>query len=366
MILPFLMAAAMIAPNDFAFDAYHQVAKGDGNLILSPFSISTALSMLLVGARGRTATEIAATLHQHGDHAAVAALPAELSIANGLWVQRGLTIEAAFEKTLQTRYQAPPTSLDFAADPEQARAAINAWTAQHTKDKIQDLFGPGSIKPDTRLVLTSAIYFYGKWQSAFKPADTHAEAFQLAAGGTVQTNFMHQKAEFQYAETAAAQILEMKYAGTPIAFDILLPKTNDGLPALERAIDSKLLTAWLGTLAPQTVEVTVPKFRAESSFSLRDALSRLGMADAFSRKADFSGIDGRHDLYVSEVVHKAFVDVSEEGTEAAAATGIGIRALAMRPHRDIVFRADHPFLFFIRDTASGAILFEGRLTQPKS
>jgi serpin B len=385
--IPFLLAGALLAANDvtpgmnrFAAAAYRQLAPRNGNLILSPFSISTALSMLMDGARGQTAAGIAATLQQlhpgPGYHAAVAALAAELTkqanlgsnqlaIANGLWVQQGFPLESEFEKTIRTVYQAPLTSLDFQAHTEQARQEINSWTAQHTKDRIQDLFAPGSIEAATRLVLTSAIYFYGKWNSPFDPKSTRAEPFQLGGGRTVEAQFMHQKADFLYGETPEAQILEMKYQGTPIVFDILLPKTNDGLGALEQSIKPAELSAWLGALTSRKVETAIPKFRAESAFSLGDMLSSMGMADAFHKTADFSGIDGRRDLSVGEVVHKAFVEVSEEGTEAAAATGIAVHALAMRRQEQTIFRADHPFVFFIRDTISGVILFEGRLVQPK-
>jgi len=366
--------------NRFAAAAYRQLAQKDGNLILSPFSISTALSMLLDGARGQTAAGIAATLSQlqpgPAYHAAVASLAAELAkqanlggnqlaIANGLWVQQGFPLESEFEQTVRKLYQAPLTPLDFQANAEKARHEINAWTAQHTNDKIPELFAPGSIEAATRMVLTSAIYFYGKWSAPFDPKNTRAEPFQLGGARTVDAMFMHQKTDFLYGETPSAQILEMKYQGTPLAFDILLPKANEGLAEVERSIKPDVLSAWFGALTSRKVETSIPKFRAESSFSLRDMLSRMGMADAFSRTADFSGIDGRRDLCVGGVVHKAFVDVSEEGTEAAAATGITVRPMAMRRLDQTVFRADHPFAFFIRDTASGVILFEGRLMQPK-
>lgn len=385
--IPLLFAGALLAASDvtpgmnrFAAAAYRQLSQNNDNLILSPFSISTALSMLLDGARGQTAAGIAATLGQPhpgpGYHAAVAALAAaitkqanlggnQLAIANGLWVQQGFPLEPAFEQTIRTLYQAPLTQLDFRAHADQACQEINSWTAQHTKDKIPELFAPGSIDAATRLVLTSAIYFYGKWRTPFDRANTRAEPFQIGGGRTVEAKFIHQKADFLYGETPSAQILEMKYQGTPVAFDILLPKTNDGLAELERTLKPELLSAWFGALRSRKVETAIPKFRAESSFSLRDMLARMGMADAFNRTADFSGIDGRRDLFAGEVVHKAFVDVSEEGTEAAAATGVAVLAMAMRPQQTAVFRADHPFAFFIRDTASGAILFEGRLIQPK-
>jgi serpin B len=388
--IPFLLAGALLASSDvtpgmnrFAAAAYRQLAQNlaqdRGNLILSPFSISTALSMLLDGARGQTAAGMAATLDQPepgpGYHAAVASLAAELTkqanlggnqlaIANGLWLQQGFPLETEFEQTIGKLYQAALTSLDFHANPEQARQEINSWTAQHTNGRIPELFGPRSIDAATRLVLTSAIYFYGKWRSPFDPKDTRAEPFQLGGGRTVDAKFMHQKADFLYGETPAAQILEMAYQGTPVAFDILLPKANDGLAELERSIKPDMLSAWFGALTSRKVETAIPKFRAESAFSLRDMLSRMGMADAFGSTADFSGIDGSRDLFLGDVVHKAFVEVSEEGTEAAAATGVKLRMLAMRPQPQTIFCADHPFAFFIRDTTSGVILFEGRLLKP--
>lgn len=387
--VPLLLAGTLLASGEvspgmhrFAAGAYSQLSQQKGNLILSPLSISTALTMLLNGARGQTAAGIAAALGQpHPDaayYAAVASLAAELTkqanldgnqlaIANGLWVQQGFPLESGFEHTIRTLFEAPLTPLDFRNSPEAARQTINAWTAQHTHDRIQDLLTRGSIEPATRLVLTSAIYFYGKWRAPFAPANTRTEPFQLDGGGTVDAKFMHQTATFLYGETPSARILEMKYAGTPVAFDILLPKATGGLAEVEQSIKPDTLATWFGALTSCKVDAAIPKFRAESSFSLRDMLSRLGMADAFTRDADFSGIDGRRDLSVGDVVHKAFVEVSEEGTEAAAATGITMHALAMRRTEEpVVFRADHPFVFFIRDTTSGTILFEGRLTQPKS
>jgi serpin B len=385
--IPLLLAGALLASSDvtpgmnrFAAAAYRQLAPSNNNLILSPFSISTALSMLLNGARGQTAAGIAAALDQPapeaGYHAAVASLAAELAkqsnlngnrlaIANGLWLQQGFALQSEFEHTIRAVYQAPLTQLDFHANAEQARQEINSWTAQHTNGRIPELFAHGSLDAATRLVLTSAIYFFGKWRAPFDPAATRAEPFQLGGGRTVDAKFMHQNANFLYGETPSAQILEMNYAGIPLAFDILLPKASDGLAELERSIKPDELSGWFRALTTHKVEAAVPKFRAESSFSLKEMLSRMGMGGAFGRTADFSGIDGGRDLFLSDVVHKAFVDVSEEGTEAAAATGVAVHAMAMRRQEQVVFRADHPFAFFIRDTANGAILFEGRFSQPK-
>lgn len=386
--IPILLAAALpaadsrIAPamNAFTAASYKQLAPGDGNLILSPFNIATALSMVLAGARGQTAEQIEAVLHLHYDPAYDAALGSmladlakagntagnQLLTANALWVQQGFAIQPAFEKTLAGNFQAPPTLVDFMSNAEAARSRINRWTEEHTNGKIQDLFPPGSLDAQTRLALTSAIYFYGKWQDPFVPSRTQPAPFTLLTGAAAQANFMNQTAHFGYGETPSAQILEMAYQGTGMAFDVLLPKTVAGLPGLEQSLTSENLTGWLGNLAMRNVQVSLPKFRADSQFSLAKALAAMGMPIAFTNQADFSGISARGGLAISGVVHKAFVDVAERGTEAAAATGIGVHATAMRmPERPVVFRADHPFLFLIRDTRSGVILFIGRLTQPR-
>jgi serpin B len=289
---------------------------------------------------------------------------AELAMANGLWVQSGFKVESEFRRNILNYYHAPLTPLDFLGNPEQARAAINSWTGRETRGHIAELFAQGSLNADTRLVLTSAIYFHGKWQSAFRPSDTHPAPFHEPGGASMQTEFMNQTAVVGYNETPAAQILEMRYAGTPLAFDVLLPKSADGLPDLEKSMTREGLAGWFEGLQAHTVEVALPRFRTESSFSLKDTLSRMGMPLAFSGEADFSGIDDRRDLQLADVIHKAYVDVTEEGTTAAAATGGMVRTIAMVAPRKLVFRADHPFAFLIRDTKSGATLFAGRLEQP--
>ena len=387
-VLPILLAAALpaadsrITPtmNAFTTASYKRLAGRDANLILSPFNIATALSMALAGARGQTAEEIQSVLHLHYDPTYDAALGAlladltkagntggnELHTANGLWVQKGFAIQPAFENTLTNNYHAPLTPLDFIANPEAARSQINRWTEEHTKEKIKNLLPAGSLDAQTRLVLTSAIYFYGKWQDPFVTSRTQPAPFTLPTGATTQANFMNQTAHFGYTETPSAQILEMRYAGTGIAFDVLLPKTLTGLPDLEKSLTLENLTGWLGNLTTRSAQVSLPKFRAESEFSLRKELSTMGMPTTFTDKADFSGIDPKRGLAISDVFHKAFVDVSEEGTEAAAATGTTMRTTAMRmPEQAVVFRADHPFIFLIRDTRTGVVLFIGRLMNPR-
>jgi serpin B len=291
----------------------------------------------------------------------------ELLNANGLWVQHGFPVLSTFKQLIEQTYGAAPRQLDFLGATEYAREEINTWTGQHTKGKIAELFGPGSLDRNTRLVLTSAIYFHGKWQSIFRARDTRPGPFKLDSGGTVDTSFMHQTGQFGYAETGSTQILEMRYAGGGLACDILLPGKDSGLVDLDRTINAGSLAAWLTGLHEQTVEVEMPKFRQESEFSLRETLARMGMRDAFTVAADFSGIDDRRDLALSDVLHKAFVDVTEEGTEAAAATGTAVHMIAMiKPPEHKVFRADHPFVFVIRDKQTGVILFAGQMVNPGS
>ena len=388
LIVPILLAAvlpaaeAQVVPalNAFATESYQYLARGDENLIFSPFNVATALSMALVGARARTAEEIQTVLHLRYDpnyNVALGTLLSDLTkannkggnellTANGLWLQMGFAIEPSFERTLASDYRAPLTLVDFIADSETARSRINEWTEEHTKQKIKNLLPAGSLDSRTRLVLTSAIYFYGKWQDPFVTSRTQPAVFTLPTGATTKTNFMNQTSHFGYTETSAAQILEMRYTGTGIAFDVLLPRSVSGFPDLEKSLTKENLRGWFGNLSTRNVQVALPKFHAESEFSLARALSIMGMSTAFSNKADFSGISSGRGLSLAQVVHKAFVDVSEQGTEAAAATGVSVSAAAVHaPEPLVIFRADHPFMFLIRDTRTGAILFIGRLTNPR-
>jgi serine protease inhibitor len=382
-----LLACGLAGANDvttglnrFSASVYEQVAKGGGNVILSPFSISSALSMTMAGARGQTAAEMCKVLGQMRDdpkyheqyHALIDQILKaangggnQLLSANRLWIQQDFNTLAQFRDTLQNVYQAPAAKVDFEHNLESARAAINAWTGEQTKGKIHDLFAPGTLDGRTRLVLSSAVYFYGKWEHAFQRTETRPEPFTLSSGTTEQADFMHQTGRFGYAETPVGQLLEMRYAGTGLALDILLPKKGAPSDTLEAGLDPDRLSAWLGSLGNRSVQVAIPKFRIEYQTSLVPVLQTLGMRSAFSPTADFSGIDDRRDLQISQVVHKAYVDVNEEGTEAAAATGVGVALVAMVRSEVPVFRADRPFAFQIRDTRSGLVLFTGRVTDPK-
>jgi len=230
----------------------------------------------------------------------------------------------------------------------------------------QDWFPANSLDAQTRLILTSAIYFYGKWQRPFVTSHTQPAAFNVPTGATTQIKFMNQTSYFGYNETPSAQILEMRYAGTGIAFDIMLPKTINGLPELEKSLTTGDVTTWLGNLSVRNVKVSLPKFRAESDFSMARTLSMMGMPSAFTSKADFSGISLKHGLEITQLVHKAFVDVSEQGTEASAASGVAVGLAPVHtPEPVVVFRADHPFIFLIRDMRTEVVLFIGHLTNPR-
>jgi serpin B len=367
--------------NKFSASVYEQVARDGGNIVLSPFSVSNALSMALVGARGQTAAEMSKVLGQSATdpkyHEQLQATVEEilqaansggnqLLSANRLWVQQDFNTLAQFRDTLLNVYHAPAAKVDFERNLNGALAEINSWTGEQTKGKIRELFAPGMLDNRTRLVLSSAVYFYGKWEHAFSKNETRPEAFTPASGAAEQTDFMHQTGRFGYAETPTGQLLEMRYAGTGLAFDILLPKKGAPADTLQAGLNPDRLSGWIGSLQNRKVEVAIPKFRVEYKAALVPVLEKLGMRSAFSPTADFSGIDDRRDLQLSQVVHKAYIDVTETGTEAAAATGLGVAMVAMvRPAEVPVFRADHPFLFQIRDTKTGLVLFTGRLTDPK-
>ncbi len=363
----------------FACELYQQFARGQDNVALSPLCNISALSMLLDGARGQTAAQLAKALHQaypdsshyltvtgllnqitrHGN-----AEGSELTLANGVFTQRGFAVRPDYERILVQYYHASATQFDFAGNPEQARIGINFWTANQTKGKLQDLFAPGTLSKDTRLVLTSAVYFHGLWQTEFHDTDTHPAPFHAGARETVSVPMMSLTAPLGYGEAPGLQILEMRYGGSPLVFDVLLPRTADGLNALETSLTPEKLAAYWNGLGSRPVSVLLPRFRVDTDVSLREALVHMGVSDAFGGKADFSPIADRNDLVLSDVRHKAFVEVSEQGTIAAALSGSAVSLTSAGPP-PVTFRADHPFLFLIRDPHTGIIVFMGRLMKPK-
>lgn len=365
----------------FAINLYRRLPSGEGNLFFSPYSISTALAMTYGGARGETAKQMAQALQfnlpDHELHTAFATLAKELdairrkgqvqlSVANSLWPQSGFEFSREYMDLCRTDYGTAIVPVDFVGHAEDSRQAINRWVEDNTNHKITDLLGSGSVD-GARLVLVNAIYFNGKWTKPFDPRNTQNHVF-ITSTSHVTTPLMHQKDNFRYAEFPDLQVLQLQYSGDDLSMLVFLPRETDGLDKLETKLTPENLALWAAKMPIQKVEVYLPKFKATSEFSLGDTLAGMGMTDAFdpNNKADFSAMDGRKDLYISKVVHKAFVDVNEEGTEAAAATG-GYYAeygAEPRPKPIPIFRADHPFLFLIRDNRTGSILFLGRMTNP--
>jgi serpin B len=373
--------AAVVEGNDaFAVALYHQLCGQGGNLFFSPESISTALAMAYAGARGNTASEMAKALHftlpSDQLHPAMGALlrdlnaahsDYQLNVANALWAQQGYTFLDQFLDLLKGDYGAGLQQVDFKGAPEAARSTINQWVEQKTQDKIKDLLAPGAVTPDTRLVLTNAIYFNGNWQTQFDKAQTRNEEFYLSQTKSAAAPLMHREGSFGYFDGGTFQILEIPYKSNALSLIVLLPKERSGLSGLEDSMTASNMQQWVSQVAPvPKVIVTIPKFKSTQEFELSTALRALGMPQAFGADADFSGMTGKRDFAISAVIHKAFVDVNEEGTEAAAATAVTMRALAMRAPGPPppVFRADHPFIFFIRDNGSRSILFLGRMTDP--
>ena len=368
--------------NAFAFDLYDQLAAEPGNFAYSPTSISMALAMTWGGARGETADQMRDVLHLGDDadalHASNGALLAawndpgrtayELRVVNRLFGEKTATWQPDFLQLTDAQYGARLEEVDFIHGYERARARINAWVEEQTKTRIKDLLPVGSLDTDTRLVLTNAIYFKGKWKSEFDPEATVPGDFHRIGGAAVQVPMMHQRAQLAYAKVDGVHVLQLPYTGDELAMNVLLPARKGGLAALERGLDGDAVTRWIGALSPQEVDVTLPRFKIDppKPTTLKKPLEALGMALPFQRDADFKGMaEDIHPLYIDDVYHKAFVEVNEEGTEAAAATAVVMtnESVSIEPE-PVSFVADHPFVFLIRDVKSGAILFVGRVADP--
>ena len=362
----------------FGVDLYGRLLRAHpGNLFLSPFSVSSALAMVYAGARGKTAAEMAKVLHfPEGAtevHAAMGALirglnagakkgAYELAIANALWGQKGAGFLPEFLKLVKTSYEAGLTELDFRHHSEQCRATINQWAADHTHGRIKDLIPPHGVDSSTELVLTNAVYFKGKWEKPFETSLTRPADFFVTPERKVSVPMMYRNERFGYMDGGSFEGVELPYTGGDLSMVALVPKSHDGLKDLEASLTAAKLEQWLTKLTPTKLGLFFPRFKMTREAELATALTALGMPSAF-RQADFSGMTGKRDLFLSKVFHKAFVEVNEEGTEAAAATaGVMTRAAVARP---LLVRADHPFLFLIRDRKSGSVLFLGRLTQPE-
>lgn len=371
--------AAMVDGNTrLACDLYEKLRLGNEgrNLFFSPFSISTALAMTYSGAAGETESQMAAALHftlpEQQLHPAFSALlddlrsseEYELAIANRLWGQKGYPFRKEFLAGIEARYRGGFEEVDYRNDADEARGIINRWVEAETRGKIRDLLQKPDIRPLTRLALTNAIYFKGKWGARFDPRNTVSGQFALQDGTAVPVPLMTQKGTFPYLRGKDFEMLELPYAGGRLSMLVLLPNRGVTLGRVEAQLSPERLRSWRSGMEETDVRLFLPRFRTAARFELNAPLHSLGMKDAFDEdRADFSGIMGKKDLYVSKVIHKAFVDVNEEGTEAAAATAVVLSTKSIG--MEVRFRADRPFVFAIVDRESESVLFLGRLMNPE-
>ena len=354
------------------------VASAQPNVALSPASISEALSMAFAGARGTTASEMASALDfrlapgrlgaawgaADRSLADVNGSDATLDVANALYGQAGQRFRQAFLRRLARDYGAGLRTADFERAADAARAEINAWVSQQTRDKIPKLLGPGDVDQSTRLMLVNAVYLKARWLTPFTKQSTSPAVFH-APGGAIKVPTMHETASFGYRQGPGYQALELPYRGGRLVFDILLP-SPDGLESLLSRLSGNGPLALLDGLRRHRVQLALPKFRVDTRFELSAALEALGMRLAFQPgDADLSGIAGKPgELYIRSVVHEAYLSVDEAGTEAAAATGVGISAAALPAQPPIAFIVDRPFAFVLRDVKTGAVLFTGVVSHP--
>ena len=373
--------AELVAANTaFAFDLYQQVGDQDGNLFYSPYSVSIALAMTYAGARGETEQQMADalrfTLPQDRLHPAFNVLDQalasrgassdqfELHVVNRIWGQVDYPFLESFLDVLAENYGAGLNLLDFVNATEQSRVAINDWVADQTRDRIKDLIAPGAITALTRLVLTNAVYFKAAWEEPFDEALTQDGSFHRLDGSQVTVPMMRQNAGFGYAAGDGYRAIELPYEGGELSMVIFLPDAAR-FAEFEAALDAARVDAIAQALAPRDLALTMPRFSFTRDFSLVEVLSAMGMPIAFTGGADFSGMNGSQDLFIQGVLHKAFVAVDEEGTEAAAATAV-IVGLTAAPPSELNVTIDRPFIFVIRDIETKTILFAGRVLDPST
>jgi serpin B len=374
------LASVAAGNTDFSAALYRELARKHENLFFSPFSITQAFAMVYAGARSNTEAQMQQALRfslpQDRLHPTMNALdlalhsraasapsdegdPPEIRVVNATWGQKGYAFEPAFLDVLALHYGAGMRAVDFASDPNDVRARINAWVAGQTNDRIQELLPDDAVKSDSRLVLTNALYFKGSWAAPFEPGLTRSEPFFLLGGDTKQVQMMHSHTAVPHMRGNGFEALALNYMGQ--AFRMLLIVPDSGRFAeVESQLSVEFLEGIRAELAPLAVNLGLPKFQTETAFSLTEPLQAFGMVDAFSSAADFSGITQQERLLLTSAFHKAFVAVDEKGTEAAAATGIVGGPVSIPP----TLTVDRPFLFLIEDVETKTVLFLGRIVKP--
>lgn len=379
--------AAMVAGQQaFATEFYRQVRTSADNVVFSPYSISSVLAMVYAGAESATHDQMTTALHFAPSDAALHPafdqidlalssrpqastgpghdVPLQLQVLNRLWGQTGFEILPGFLDTLAENYGAGVNLLDFISQPEVSRTAINDWVADQTAGRIPDLIPEGAIDANIRLVLTNVVYLKARWEYPFNKNTTSSSEFTRRDGTTTTVPFMNQQSDHPYGEGADYQAVELAYQGGELAMTIIVPKSGQ-LDAFETSLDASRLNSIINGLAASRVQLSLPRFTVSWNDNLNDALRALGMVNAFDASAaDFSGITLQDKLYIAWVVHKAFIAVDEDGTEAAAATAAGASATSLPPPPDAALSVDRPFFFVLRDRPTGVILFLGRIDDP--
>jgi serpin B len=379
------VASVVTSNTSFAVDLYTRLAANTaGNVIFSPHSMSTALAMTFAGAgvESDTARQMASTLHfdlpRERVHPAFAATllklnqsiapggETTLSIANSLWGQTNYGFQQPFIQLVRDHYDAPLTEVDFIQQREAASKSINGWVSDATAGKIKELISPNMINQYTRLVLVNAVYFNGKWREPFKKSVTRDLPFHLTSADSVPVPTMHQEESMAYFGDDSLQAVELAYKDSKLAMLLLVPKEIDGVAALDRSLSAERLHEILSQLRRREVALWLPRFKFDARFELSNDLKAMGMPDAFDeQRADFSQMASHEQLFISFVIHKAVIEVNEKGTEAAAATGVGMGVTSAPAQLPPQVRADRPFVFLIRDRETGSILFMGRVSDPR-
>lgn len=367
--------------NEFAFDLLKEIPYERDNMVISPFSISTALAMTYAGARNETLQEMANVMHFDTDQVLfnanygayikainnIAKDHVELNIANSIWAQQDYSFLQSYFDIIEDIYDSETFQVDFRANREAVREDINNWVYDETREKIENLIAPGVLTDDTRMVLINAIHFLGPWLKEFDPKQTRENHFYLHGREFVMADFMNSTDTLPYFEDESMQVLEIPYSGNNFSMVILLPKETHEMEAIEQSLGSETFNNMLNRLESTEVDIFIPKFEAETKLDLEEVLMVMGMVQPFNRYADFSGMTGDLDLKIDKVIHQAMIEVAEEGTEAAAATAVVvIRKTSIDPDPRTTFIANRPFMFFIKENQHNSILFAGRVMNPSN
>ena len=362
--------------NQFAFDFFKQISMSEkGNIFFSPISLSTAMGMTYAGTAGETQKQIAKVFHfpanskkfhsQQGSTIKWLGSKAdsiELSIVNMLWAEKTYPFKNSYSKLIKKTYSAAVEPVDFINKYEESRTLINDNILKATNDKIKNLLPAGSVNNLTRLVLTNAVYFKANWQTKFEKDKTIDAKFYVTPQDPLKCRMMGAKSNFNYFEDAKIQALDLSYSGNNYSMLIILPRNNESVEELVKGMTQESLSTITKGLTLEKINISIPRFQFSTGYQLKQVLSEMGMPQPFSDDANFSNMTSRNDLKISDVFHKAFIEVNEQGTEAAAATAVVVRMKSIGNEK--FFTANHPFVFLIREKSTGTILFMGRMVDP--